>query len=377
MEQATNPTVKPFEFFKPGTFTAVNGQTYTFDAAAVQEMVDSYRVDLSDAPLVVGHPKLTSPRFGRAEKLFINDKGVAMCEAGGLVAEFAEMVNKGLYPKVSASIFLPSAKGNPTPGKHYLNHIGFLGGVAPAVKGLSMVEFASDDDGIASFGFDDEIEAGLFRGLRNWLLTKFGKEDADTALPEWDVSYLAKQAVQTDLPQESGALSNFSTQPTAQEIAMDAAKEKRLAELEAQALDMDKKAAQVARADVASFAEGLVVAGKVLPAHKESVVEVLCQLDAANDGKGEVASFAAADPEHADHGKTGGALLREMLTALPKQVSFEKLPDGAATGAASFAAPMGSTVDAAGLELLARAEAYQAANPGVDIIAAAQAVAKA
>lgn len=392
MEQATNPTsatVRPFEFFKPGTFTAVNGQTYTFDAAAVREMVDSYRPEFSDAPLVVGHPKLTSPRFGRAEKLFVNDKGVAMCEAGGLVAEFAEMVNKGMYPKVSASIFLPSAKGNPTPGKHYLNHIGFLGGVAPAVKGLSMVEFAADDDGVASFAFEDRLEAGMWRSLRNWMLAKFGSDEAEQALPEWTVQSVADSAAQPDQkddPQgvgtaDASALLAFSTpsnQPNQEEIAMDAQKEARLAQLEAEHAELRKQvktaADFAARTEVASFAEGLVKTGQVLPAHKDAVVEVLCQLDAANDGKGEVASFASADPEHADHGKTGGALLREMLNALPVQVSFQKLPDGAAAGTASFAAPAGYTVSAEGLDLMAKAEAHQKAHPGMSLIDAASAV---
>ncbi len=383
MEQNTNPANKPtpavvkaFEFFKPGTFTAVNGQTYTFDAAAVRELVDSYRPEFSDAPLVVGHPKLTSPRFGRAEKLFVNDQGVAMCEAGGLVPEFAAMVNAGMYPKVSAAIYMPNAKGNPTPGKHYLNHIGFLGGVAPAVKGLEMVQFAAaeTDDGIVSFGdWDDRVTAGILRNLRNWFIGKFGQDEADKAIAEWGVQALSDSAAQPE--------SSFSTTPTTQlnpqEIDMDAAQlaeltafKAREADLIARETALASQAQLAAQAEVTSFAEGLIASGKWLPANKDALVEVIGQLSEAD----QVARFAAADPAHTAHGKTGAQLLREMLSALPVQVSFAKLPDGAAAGTANFAAPDGAAVSAEGLDLMARAQAHQKTNPALSLIDAAIAV---
>ncbi len=387
---AMEKAIKPFEFFKPGTHTAVNGVAYTFDAAAVNELVSSYNPDFSDAPLVVGHPTLTAPRFGKAQRLFVSDKGVAMCEAGDLVAEFAEMVNNKMYPRVSASIYMPTAKGNPTPGKHYLRHIGFLGGVAPAVKGLEMVEFAADADadGIVSFGdWDDRLTAGMFRSIRNWILSKFGQEDADRALSEWAVQDLADSAAQPEANNaNANAISNFSTPPThpttSQEIPMDATQlaelaafKNREAALLAREAAVNAASALAARTEVANFAEGLITAGKLIPAHKDAVVEVLCQLDQAGDGKGQIASFAAA-PEHADHGKTGGVLLRELLSNLPKQVTFDKLPDGAGVGTADFAAPDGATVDASGLELMARAEAHQKANPGMSLTDAAIALQK-
>ena len=101
-------TIKPIEIFKPGSFTAVNGERYTFSSADVAELAASYDPATSDAPFVVGHPKLTSPRFGHVGSLSVNSAGVLCATPANVVPEFAEAVNAGYYPKVSASIFLPS-----------------------------------------------------------------------------------------------------------------------------------------------------------------------------------------------------------------------------------------------------------------------------
>lgn len=371
---------KAFEFFKPGRFTAVNGQTYDFSAQAVRELVEGYRVELSDAPFVVGHPKLTSPRFGRAERLFVNDAGVACCEPGALVPEFAEMVNKGLYPRVSASIFMPTAKGNPTPGKHYLKDIGFLGAAAPAVKGLELVQFAGDDDGVASFAYEDRVQASLWRRLRDFLIGEFGLDKADKALPAWDVDALQEAATQIEAQTAPGfaapAISTLET-PTMTDPQTQArlnelkAREDALASREA-ALAAQEVAAR--HAEVASFAQALADNGQLVAGQPADMVEVLTQLEDLAAAGGGVASFAA---EHESHGKTGSALLRAFLLGLPKQVSFDKLNTGSAaagTGVASFAAPEGYSVDAEGLELMARAKEYQTDHPGVSLIDAAAAL---
>lgn len=58
--------------------------------------------------------------------------------------EFADMVAQGAYKKVSAAFFMPTTPNNPTPGVLYLRHIGFLGAVPPAIKGLKPIEFSGD-----------------------------------------------------------------------------------------------------------------------------------------------------------------------------------------------------------------------------------------
>ncbi|KAF1041337.1 MAG: hypothetical protein GAK35_03391 [Herbaspirillum frisingense] len=374
MDTNTTPTIKPFEIFRAGTFTAVNGQRYTFTDAQVRELAETYNPEFSDAPLVVGHPKLTSPRYGRVSKLAVNSAGVLCAEPDQLVAEFAAAVNNKHYPKVSASIFLPDAPGNPTPGKHYLRHVGFLGGVAPAVKGLAQVEFAASDDGIAEFGYEDRIVTRLLRGVRDWLIETAGLEKAQQVIPDYELESLDSIATQEQLqasPASGSTLPAFSDPHQTTEPDMKTA-EQQQAELDAQKKILDEREAKLRvdeaalnRTKVADFAEALVTDGKLLPGQKQSVIEILSQLETANL----VADFAAGDE---NHGKTGAELFKGLLIAMPKLVEYERItkPGQQAGGVTDFAAPVGATVDQEGLETVTKANEYMTKNPGVTFIEA-------
>lgn len=377
--------MKHIEIFRPGSFVATNGQKYNFTAAQVQELADTYRPDFADAPLVVGHPKLTSPRFGHAGKLFVNDAGVLCAEAADVVPEFAEAVNAKHYTKVSASIYLPDAPGNPTPGKHYLRHIGFLGGAAPAVKGLKSVEFAESTEGVVDFGYEDRQIVQVLRNLRDWFVSTIGIDKADQIVPTWTLDSINESTVREEQQEQqtSGdgltttpAFSN-PTQPTEAELSQQKVLEDQAAALALQKKQLDERAAALAlqeagakKASHADFAESLCVEGKLLPAQKAAVVEIMSQLDASN----QVADFAVGD---ANHGKTGAALFREFLATQPKQVEFKRISQSAnaSDGVADFAAPPGSMVDPEAQEHYRKAVAYQKAHPGTDIITAAKAVA--
>jgi hypothetical protein len=374
----TQPTaLKPFEIFKPGSFVAMNGQTYKFTADNVRELAETYNPEFADAPFVVGHPKTTSPRYGRAGKLFVNESGVLCAEPSQVVPEFAEAVNAKHFPKVSASIYLPDAPGNPTPGKHYLRHIGFLGGQAPAVKGLKLVEFAGGDEGIVDFAYEDRLVVRLFRRLRDYLVAKDGAEAAQEVIPDYDLDYLTENAVREEV-QQANAIPGFSSPNHKQENALNTAEQLAIREtaLAAEKQQLDARAANIAKQEsalkktgFADFAEGLVKEGKLLPAQTASVVEILSQLDGVN----QVADFAEGD---ANHGKTGAALFQAFLSAQPKQVEYNRISQqgGKTGGTADFAAPEGMQVDAEGLETLSKANAYMKEHPGTDFIDAVKAV---
>jgi hypothetical protein len=368
----TTKIVRPIEIFKPGSFTAVNGERYTFSSADVAELAASYDPNTSDAPFVVGHPKLTSPRFGHVDSLSVNSAGVLCAIPANVVPEFAEAVNAGYYPKVSASIFLPSAPGNPTPGKHYLRHVGFLGGAAPAVKGLQSVEFSASTEGIAEFGYEDRVVVGLFRGLRDWLIDKFGLEQAQSVLPDYALDALNSMADSTQ--DQSQPLPAFSD-PHSQEddlinaemqkaldvqTAAIAAQQKTLAEV---AAALAVREARLKKVEFADFAEGLCTTGKLLPSQKAPVIEILSQLDGAN----QIADFAAGDE---NHGKTGAELFKQFLSVQPKQVEFGRVAPGSGGQAtiANFAAPTGEQVDPEGLAELAKVQTYMDEHKGVDFI---------
>jgi hypothetical protein len=378
MDTTQPKALKPIEIFKPGSFVAMNGQTYKFTADNVKELAETYNPEFADAPFVVGHPKVTSARYGHAGKLFVNEAGVLCAEPGHVVPEFAEAVNAGHFPKVSASIYLPDAPGNPTPGKHYLRHIGFLGGQAPSVKGLKSVEFAGSDEGIADFAYEDRLVVRLFRRMRDWIVAKEGAEKAQEVIPDYDLEYLTENAVREEV-QSANAVPGFSSPNNHQEDDLSTAQQQ-LAEREAALVtekqQLDQRAAALSQQEsklkkqgFAEFAEGLCTEGKLLPVQKASVVEILVQLDTAN----QVADFAQGDE---NHGKTGADLFKAFLSAQPKQVTFGRVSpvEGDAAGVADFAMPPGAEVDPAQMELLAKAREYQRAHPDVDIVTAAKAV---
>jgi hypothetical protein len=377
MDTTKPSTVKPVEIFKAGAHVASNGKTYTFTDAVVRELAETYNPEFAEAPFVVGHPKMTSPRFGHAAKLFVNDAGVLCAEGADVTPEFAEAVNAKHYPKVSASIYLPNAPGNPTPGKHYLRHVGFLGGQPPAVRGLKSVEFSGGDEGIVDFAYEDRMVVRMFRRIRDWITTKDGAEAAENIISTHDLDYLAESAVREEM-HEASAVPGFSSPNPEQEDALNTAEQlaAREAALTAEKQQLDARAAALAEAEAklkkngfVEFAEGLVKEGKLLPGQKASVVEIMLQLDDAN----QVADFAEGD---ADHGKTGAELFQAFLSAQPKQVEYGRVTDQGAQGAgtADFAAPAGYTVDAAGMETLAKAQAYMKEHPGTEFIDAVKAV---
>lgn len=137
--------MKPFEIFRTGTHTSLNGQTKEFSETDLDTIASSYDPQQHEAPIVIGHPETNAPAYGWIDKLKrIGDRLIAFPKQ--VSNEFAELVKAGAFKKRSISI---------TPDLQ-LNHVGFLGAAAPAVKGLKDVEFAENPDELefASFEFD-------------------------------------------------------------------------------------------------------------------------------------------------------------------------------------------------------------------------------
>ena len=172
--------MNPIEICRAGTHTDSHGTTLNFSESDVAAMAAAYDPALSEAPIVVGHPKADAPAWGWIKSL--------TAQAGRLYAlpdqvdpAFAEMVRAGRYKKLSAALYGPTSPANPKPGAWYLRHVGFLGAQPPAVKGLAPVCFASGDDGYITVEFSEELSfiarlVGLLRGLRDYITEKDGAE---------------------------------------------------------------------------------------------------------------------------------------------------------------------------------------------------------
>ena len=278
------------EIFRAGTRTDNNGNTVTITADDVAAIASHYDKTKHEAPIVVGHPTTNAPAFGWVEKLTA-ENGVLFANFAEVDDDFAELVRKGRYKKVSASFYPPKHTSNPEPSHFYLRHVGFLGAHPPAVKGLAAINFADDEDGIVSFGESEWVLARVLRGLREWIIGKDGIDTADKIIPDWQIDDLKRVAEMPSEPLPQFAEPDLSTPPdkenenmaTEQELAAEKAArekaEKEAATAKAELAKLQAEQAQALRdADHnrnVDFAESLVKAGSLKPADKDLIVQVL------------------------------------------------------------------------------------------------------
>lgn len=191
----TKPLTARIEVFRPGTFTPMQGGSITYTAADLRAIADAYDPAIAPAPIVIGHPDADAPAFGWVDRFEYDANAERLfADLHEIEPSFAELVKDGRFKKVSMQFFGPAQGHNPLPGTWYPKHVGFLGAAAPAVSGLQPVQFSAgpaEATFIASFGDPGHTEtATLFRQLRDFLIDRFGLDDADKALPAWHIEWL-------------------------------------------------------------------------------------------------------------------------------------------------------------------------------------------
>jgi hypothetical protein len=359
--------VGKLEILKPGTFTDMKGRTVQFTEAMLREVAGSYNPAVHEAPLVLGHPRHDAPAMGWAGSLAFAD-GRLLADPKDVDPALKDLVERKRFKHLSASLYSPAAQGNPTPGKWYLRHIGFLGAQPPAVKGLAPVSLAEDEEGVVSLGCcGDQVVARLLRGIREFFIAKFGPDDADQALPSWDLEQLDREANQPE-PESCPAFSeeNVNAEEAARQKAELDRKEADLTAREAglkareQALEAQETQAQTEAAN--AFAETLVQTGRLLPVEKAPIVALLLP------GDGRIELGEGQEPQERS------SWLRSFLEGLPRRVELGEAAPEREEQPVDFAAPEGLTVDPQRMELHAKVVAHQKANPGMDYVTAARAV---
>lgn len=310
------------EIFKAGTRKDANGKEVTLTIEDLQQAVQSYNVEFHEAPAVIGYPQHNHPAYAWVKRLEL-DGDILKAEFDQIDPEFAEMVDKGRFKKVSASFYLANSQANPKQGSLYLRHVGFLGAMPPAVKGLRNPEFAEDEEGVVDFS--DWTEATLWRRLRDWFIGKHGQEEAaDKVLPDYLVGSVQEEAVRNSL-QPQKAESPIFNEPTQQqgEPEMSAEEKAELERLKAENQQLKDEKAQAeaqkaeaqlnqTKAENADFAESLVSVGKLAPVSKEKAIELLnC---AAVQSAGGVVEFG--------EGENILTAIKAFLEAQPQIIQF-------------------------------------------------------
>lgn len=374
MATKTPESPKPIHVFRAGKHVTRHGETLEFSESDIAAIAAAYDPALHEAPFVVGHPKTDAPAYGWG--LRFTASGPDLFAVGHQInPEFAELVNSGAFKKRSLKLYRPNDPVNPKPGAWYPQHVGFLGANPPAVKGLKPVELSEDENLVeVEFGeWEDRTIAALFRRLREWFIGAHGQETADRVIPGDDVDALVEDAARETAPALPSPA--FSEQSHHQEETVTPEEAARIeaenAALKAQVAESKarEKAAQDAARKVGAveFCEGLIAAGKLLPAEKDSAVGLLLMASASAPvefGEGNDAVTETPLPR-----------LQALLSELPKRVEFGEVAKAGGEGKpVEFAAPSGMGVDAERLDVHAKALAYQAAHPGTDYIAAVRAV---
>lgn len=307
------------EIFRAGKRPDANGNMVEITTADLQQAVDAYDVSFHESPAVIGHPKHNAPAYGWVKRLQL-DGDVLKAEFDQIDPEFAEMVEQGRFKKISSSFYLANSPTNPRPGNLYLRHVGFLGAMPPAVKGLRNPEFAENEDGVVEFS--DWASASLWRRLRDWFIDKNGQDEADKVLPDYLVESMQEDAIRKQYRADDEPAFNdpepIPEQPKEPqgELSMTPEEIEQL-KAENEKLKAEKAEAQLnqAKADNADFAEGLVKAGKLAPVAKQQAIDLLNY--GSTTAAGGVIEFGEGESLH---GK-----IKAFLEAQPKVVEFTEV----------------------------------------------------
>jgi len=297
------------EIFRGGQQTDSAGNPHDGDAL-VEKAVKTFDTAYHEPPAVLGHPKDNTPAFGWVSDLKAETKnGVKrlLARFKDVVPEFEEAVKSGRFKKRS-SAFYPDGR---------LRHVGWLGAMPPAVKGLADVAF-SDTDNAIKFEFTDNQQPEE-------------KKEKVMKFSEFLEVFKFWKTVQNDPDAEFGEIGNTVSPPkaapgfseadleTAKKEAADAAREegKKAAMAEfAEAESARKKAA--AKAKIQVIIDDGVKNGTIAPAWKDGgLPEFMESLDTE-----ETIEFGEGDGKKK---KSGLDWFADFLEGLPELVNFDEV----------------------------------------------------
>ena len=192
-----------FEIFKTGSHTSDKGITKDYSLDDLNFIAESYNPEDDEAPIVIGHPVDSSPAFGWVSSLEVTEDGKLLADVPDdkLQPDFLNLLKEGTYKKRSISL-TPEGK---------LRHVGFLGGAAPAVKGLADIQFSQPSSSVFEFELEhksneelnslslkvDELKTSLDNLSLNYSETSATKERLNDVLSQ--VNSLRSKITQNEL----------------------------------------------------------------------------------------------------------------------------------------------------------------------------------
>ncbi len=190
---------KWIQIFEAGTHTDSAGKKRTYTADDISRTAQLYGGRQKDAPLTLGHPEDNAPAYGWIESLKA-ESGKLFMKTKDVTDELKGWVKKRMFKHISPS-FYPDGR---------IRHLAFLGAVMPAIKSLPEVPVAAFAEGEEFYSFEEapidfEEDAGaryaiqdigrIFGRVREWIISKFGIEEADQVIKGWEIESLRDTTV--------------------------------------------------------------------------------------------------------------------------------------------------------------------------------------
>lgn len=260
------------EIFRTGKHKDANGVEKEWTAGDLDKIVLKFEEKKPKAPCVIGHPNTNNPAYGWVEA--VKREGESLwAKYKDVVPQFAEWVNKGLYPNRSISLY----------PDYTLRHVGFLGAVPPAIKGLEEFQFSEDQE-VLTYNFSEPAEfkfkliAETLQDLRDFFISKFGLETTDRIFSQWRIDELKtledkssdeiKAFAESLLPP-----SELAAEPLPAEFSEQlSAKDEEITNLRRQ---LDDEKAKKRKAEAHQFAEEMLKGGHITPAQMLFVADFM------------------------------------------------------------------------------------------------------
>lgn len=251
--------MKLCQIFSAGKHTDSKGNTKEWTTEDLDKIVYQFENVHKNAPVCVGHPQTNSPAYGWLDNVKRIGNGL-YCTFKDVQDEFKTAVNKGLFKNRSISLDKDLN----------IRHLAFLGGQAPAIKGLEQFCFESqENDTVVEFSDYEDI------------------------------------SIEDDI-QKKERNEKLETEELKEQLK---AKDEEIAKLKREA-DEQKQAQKIKEFE--DFADNAIANGNILPKHKESIVNILNACDTAG-------TFNFADKE-----KSGVEVVKDFISEL-KMMNFEDI----------------------------------------------------
>jgi len=291
---------KHIEVFRVGSHVDSAGRPHTFTAADLDK-VAAYDPAKHEAPVVVGHPRDNAPAYGWVDRVY-REGGSLLADFKDVAPEFADLVKAGRFKKRSISLYPDGS----------LRHVGFLGAVPPAIKGLRDVQFAEGEASTFEFGEEpQDAEKSFFARFADFLGLSLPHNDKPAGGPAFkEEPMTGNDATAVQVAALTAKMAEFSEGL--------AAKDQQIADLTAanKALTsrVDATVATGRRAEIAQFCEGLAAKGLLTDFQRGLAVDFMEKLDGAG-----TMDFAEGDKTVK---KPVADVFKAFLESLPVQVEF-------------------------------------------------------